>query len=53
MWLGRDAAVGNEVTIFEYAAIGGPAGPECTAPLAKGPSTPDLAAASNTGRLEY
>ncbi|PNH81871.1 Ig-like domain-containing protein [Arthrobacter sp. AFG20] len=51
MWLGRDAAVGNEVTIFEYAAIGGPAGPECTAPLAKGPSTPDLTAASDTGRL--
>lgn len=51
LWLGRDAAVGNEVTIFEYGAIGGPAGPECTAPLAKGPSTPDLTAASDTGRL--
>lgn len=51
MWLGRNAAVGNEVTIFEYAALGGPAGPECTAPLAKGPSTPDLTAASDTGRL--
>jgi hypothetical protein len=51
MWLGRDAAVGNEVTIFEYGAIGGPAGPECTAPLAKGPSTPDLTAASDTGRF--
>jgi Bacterial Ig-like domain len=50
MWLGRNAAVGNEVTIFEYAAIGGPAAP-CTAPLAKGPSTPDLTAASDTGRL--
>lgn len=48
MWLGRDAAVGNEVTIFEYAAIGGPAAP-CTAPLAKGPSVPDLTAASDTG----
>lgn len=50
MWLGRNAAVGNEVTIFEYAAIGGPAAP-CTAPLAKGPSTPNLVAASDTGRL--
>jgi hypothetical protein len=50
MWLGRNAAVGNEVTIFEYAAIGGPAAP-CTAPLAKGPSTPDLTAASDTGRF--
>jgi hypothetical protein len=51
MWLGRNAAIGNEVTIFEYGAIGGPAGPECTAPLASGPSTPDLAAASDTGRF--
>lgn len=50
MWLGRAAAVGNEVTIFEYAAIGGPAAP-CTAPLAKGPSTPDLTAATDTGRF--
>lgn len=50
MWLGRNAAVGNEVTIFEYGAIGGPAAP-CTAPLAKGPSTPDLTAASDTGRF--
>ena len=48
MWLGRNAAVGNEVTIFEYAAIGGPAAP-CTAPLAKGPSVPDMTAASDTG----
>jgi hypothetical protein len=51
MWLGRDAALGNEVTIFEYGAIGGPAGPECTAPLASGPTVPDLTAASDTGRL--
>ena len=50
MWLGRNAAVGNEVTIFEFGAIGGPAAP-CTAPLAKGPSTPDLTAASDTGRF--
>ncbi|MFE4837123.1 Ig-like domain-containing protein [Arthrobacter sp. NPDC056691] len=50
MWLGRNAATGNEVTIFEYAAIGGPAAP-CTAPLAKGPSTPDLTAATDTGRF--
>jgi hypothetical protein len=50
MWLGRAAAIGNEVTIFEYAAIGGPAAP-CTAPLAKGPSTPDLTAATDTGRF--
>ncbi|HKS03094.1 MAG TPA: Ig-like domain-containing protein, partial [Arthrobacter sp.] len=51
MWLGRNAAVGNEVTIFEYGAIGGPAGPECTAPLAKGPTVPNLVAASDTGRV--
>ncbi|MBD1542454.1 Ig-like domain-containing protein [Arthrobacter sp. IA7] len=51
MWLGRDPAAGAEVTIFEYAAIGGPAGPECTAPLAKGPSVPNLVAASDTGRI--
>ena len=51
LWLGRDAAIGNEVTIFEYGAIGGPAGPECTAPLASGPTVPDLTAASDTGRF--
>ncbi|MDQ1060621.1 hypothetical protein QFZ23_004522 [Arthrobacter globiformis] len=50
LWLGRAAAIGNEVTIFEYAGIGGPAAP-CTAPLAKGPSTPDLTAATDTGRF--
>lgn len=50
LWLGRNAATGNEVTIFEYGAIGGPAAP-CTAPLASGPTVPDLTAASDTGRL--
>lgn len=50
MWLGRipAAAVPLESTIFEFGQVGGPGAP-CTAPADKGPSTPDLAAASDTG----
>lgn len=48
MWLGRDPGAGSEVTIFEHGQIGGPSAP-CTAPLAKGPSVPDLTAATDTG----
>jgi hypothetical protein len=50
MWLGRNPALLTENTIFEFGQIAGPAAP-CTAPLAKGPSTPDLTAASDTGRF--
>lgn len=48
MWLGRAPGALLESTIFEYGVAAGPAAP-CTAPLATGPSVPDLAAASDTG----
>jgi hypothetical protein len=48
MWLGRNPALLTENTIFEFGQIGGPTAP-CTAPLAKGPSSPDMTAASDTG----
>lgn len=48
MWLGADPAAGVEATIFEHGLPGGPEAP-CTAPADRGPSTPDLAAASDTG----
>jgi hypothetical protein len=48
MWLGRNPALLTENTIFEFGQIGGPTAP-CTAPLAKGPSVPDMTAASDTG----
>ncbi|MGO4599523.1 Ig-like domain-containing protein [Terrabacter sp. 2RAF25] len=50
MWLGRipAAAVPLESTIFEFGQVGGPGAP-CTAPADRGPSTPDLAAASDSG----
>jgi len=37
-----------EGTLYEFGQIAGPAAP-CTAPLAKGPSTPDLTAATDSG----
>jgi hypothetical protein len=49
LWLGRNAAAGTEVTIYEHGEIAGPSAP-CTAPLAKGPSTPDMTAATDTGK---
>ena len=48
MWLGRAPAAGAEGTIFEFGEVGGPSAP-CTAPLASGPSTPDMTAATDTG----
>lgn len=48
LWLGADPAVGTEITIYEDGEIAGPSAP-CTAPLAKGPSVPDLTAVSDTG----
>ena len=50
MWLGANpaAVVPLESTIFEFGQVGGPGAP-CTAPADRGPSTPDLAAASDTG----
>ena len=48
MWLGIVPAAASENTTFEFAQIGGPTAP-CTAPLAKGPSIPDMSAASDTG----
>jgi hypothetical protein len=48
MWLGRNPALLTENTLFEFGQIGGPTAP-CTAPLAKGPSVPDMTAASDTG----
>ena len=48
MWLGRNPLAFNETTIVEFGAIGGPAA-GCTAPFAKGPSVPVMAAASDTG----
>ena len=52
MWLGVVPAAASENTTFEFAQIGGPTAP-CTAPLAKGPSTPDLTAASDTGSFKH
>lgn len=48
MWRGRNPATTAEGTIYEYGQVGGPAAP-CTAPLASGPSTPDMTPASDTG----
>jgi hypothetical protein len=48
MWLGVNPGTTAEGTIFESGQIGGPAAP-CTAPLAKGPSIPDITAATDTG----
>jgi hypothetical protein len=48
MWLGQFPGSTAEGTIFEYGQIGGPSAP-CTAPLAKGPSIPDMTAATDTG----
>ena len=48
LWRGRVPANLSESTIFEFGAVGGPALP-CTAPLAAGPSTPDMTDASDTG----
>ncbi|TSE17746.1 hypothetical protein B1A87_020155 [Arthrobacter sp. KBS0703] len=48
LWLGADPAAGTEITIYEDGEIAGPSAP-CTAPLAKGPSVPDLTAVSDTG----
>ena len=48
MWRGRNPATTAEATIYEFGAVGGPAAP-CTAPLATGPSTPDMTAATDTG----
>jgi hypothetical protein len=48
MWLGRNPGAGVEPTIAESDGFGGPA-PGCNAPLAKGPSTPDLAPAGDSG----
>ena len=50
MWLGRNptAAPPPEVTIYEFGATGGPA-PGCLAPLAAGPSAPDMTPATDTG----
>ena len=48
LWLGRDPGAGTEATIFEYGEVGGPVDP-CTAPLASGPSVPDMTDATDTG----
>ena len=48
MWLGTNPLAGTELTIFEFGQVGGPGAP-CTAPADRGPSTPDMAAASDTG----
>ncbi|NUO34865.1 MAG: Ig-like domain-containing protein [Dermatophilaceae bacterium] len=48
LWLGASPLTGNELTIFEAGAVGGPSAP-CTAPAEQGPSTPDLVAASDSG----
>ncbi len=48
MWLGRVPGAGSEGTIYEYGEVGGPSAP-CTAPLASGPSTPDMTAATDSG----
>ena len=40
MWLGRDPLALSEITFFENGAdvVGGPAGPDCTAPAEAGPA---------------
>jgi hypothetical protein len=48
MSLGVNPLLANEVTIYEYAAAGGPQAP-CASPAAKGPSVPDMTAATDTG----
>ncbi|MDQ1626846.1 MAG: large repetitive protein, partial [Actinomycetota bacterium] len=48
LWLGINPGTTAEGTIYEFGQIGGPSAP-CTAPLATGPSTPDMTAASDTG----
>jgi hypothetical protein len=48
MWLGSNPVAGTELTIFEFGQVGGPGAP-CTAPADRGPSTPDMVAASDTG----
>ena len=48
MWRGRNPAATAEGTIYEFGQVGGPAAP-CTAPLAAGPSTPDLTPGTDTG----
>jgi hypothetical protein len=49
LWLGRDVEAGTEITIFELGETPGPSDP-CTAPLAKGPTVPDMTAATDTGK---
>ncbi|XAS67862.1 Ig-like domain-containing protein [Micrococcaceae bacterium Sec5.7] len=48
LWLGTDPATTAEATIFEFGQFAGPGAP-CTAPLANGPSAPDMTAATDTG----
>ena len=48
LWLGRNPGAGRELTIFEHDEVAGPADP-CTAPLASGPSAPDMTDATDTG----
>ncbi|MEP6665624.1 MAG: Ig-like domain-containing protein [Nocardioidaceae bacterium] len=54
LWLGTNPGSFNtlgspvEATLYEFGQIGGPAAP-CTAPLATGPSTPDMTAATDSG----
>lgn len=49
LWLGRDVEAGTEITIFELGETPGPSDP-CTAPLAKGPTVPDMTAGTDTGK---
>ncbi|NUO34727.1 MAG: Ig-like domain-containing protein [Dermatophilaceae bacterium] len=48
MWLGSNPLAGTEATIYEFGLPGGPEAP-CNAPADRGPSTPDMTAASDTG----
>ena len=50
MWVGRDplAVPPPEITIYEFGALGGPA-LGCTAPLAEGPSVPNMTDLSDSG----
>jgi|GEM_PF-2384923 len=50
MWVGRDplAVPPPEITIYEFGALGGPA-LGCLAPLAAGPSVPNMTDATDTG----
>ena len=48
LWLGRSPGSSAEGSIFEFGEVGGPAAP-CTAPLATGPTTPDMTAATDSG----